>query len=456
MRLGGTSVRARLTLWHAAALGIIVLTFSASVYFSVRSALLAQLDQQLAHDLDIVRQAAAGGAYELYETEEHGSISLFQVTGQTGVVYKTQAWAKAAVQNLNLSTREDGAWSSTTPTGDSYRIHAATLRTENDTLRVIVAEDERTVHQSLRSLALTLLLGFPGALALALVGGYLLSGKALSPIKGIVSKAQEITADRLSERLPVRNPDDEFGKLAIVFNKTFSRLQDSFDRLKRFTADASHELRTPLTAIRSIGEVALQSSTDPAFREVIGSMLEETDRLRALADSLLMLARADSGMAPLKNEFIDVGLLVQEAAEYMHALFEEKKQSLTTDLEEDIYVEADRTTLRQAIINLLDNATKYTPVDGHISATVRAQRPDAVIIEISDTGPGIPEDHRDRIFDRFYRVDPGRSSETGGAGLGLSIAQWAVEVNGGRLEFDAVEGTGSKFRIEMPVTESKK
>ena len=451
MRIAETSVRTRLTLWHVAALGIIVLAFSATVYFSVRSALLAQLDQQIAHDLGIVRQAAAAGAYELYETEEHGSISLFEVLGKAGVVYKTQAWSRAAVQNLDVSTRpEDGSWSSTLPTGDSYRIHAATVRTADDTFRVIVAEDERPVRRSLRSLALTLLLGFPGALALALVGGYLLAGKALSPINGIVSKAQEITADRLSERLPVENPNDEFGKLAIVFNTTFSRLQDSFDRLKRFTADASHELRTPLTAIRSIGEVALQSSTDQACREVIGSMLEETDRLRALADNLLMLARADSGMAPLRRELVDAALLVHEAVEYMHALFEEKRQTLEMDLETGVYVEADRTALRQAIINLLDNATKYTAAGGFVLATVRSEKPAAMIIEISDTGPGIPEDHRDKIFDRFYRIDPGRSSETGGAGLGLSIARWAVEVNRGRLQFEPRPGGGSTFRITMP------
>src|SRR5438093_10784161 len=138
----------------------------------------------------------------------------------------------------------------------------------------------------------------------------------------------------------------------------------------------------------------------------------------------------------------------------MRALFEEKRQSLTTDLEKDIYVEADRTTLRQAIINLLDNATKYTSTDGHISVTVRSQKPGAVNIEISDTGPGIPEHHRDKIFERFYRVDPGRSSETGGAGLGLSISRWAVEVNGGRLEFEP-RTEGSTFRITIPIAERK-
>jgi len=450
MSFAATSVRTRLTLWHSAALGLIVLTFSLGIYFTVRSAMLAELDRQLANATDMIGEAAAGGTGELYETEEHGSISLFQVVGTSGVLYKTQAWAKTPLLNVDVSTRPGNAWSERLATGELYRMHSSMARVENDTVRVIVAQDERPVGQSLRSLAATMVLGFPGALALALMGGYVLAGKALSPINRIVLKAQEITADRLSERLPVDNPADEFGKLATVFNKTFSRLQDSFDRLKRFTADASHELRTPLTAIRSIGEVALQSSNDPACREVIGSMLEETDRLRSLVDNLLMLARADSGMAPLKKEKIELGPLVQETVEYMGALFEEKRQGLTVALEKNIVVEADRTTLRQAIINLLDNATKYTPVGGHVSVVMRRQKTNIVTIEITDSGPGIADQHRDKIFERFYRVDPGRSSETGGAGLGLSIAKWAVQANGGRLEFQPHEGGGSMFRIQMP------
>src|SRR5438034_3730520 len=315
MRLGGTTIRTRLTLWHAATLGLILLVLSVSIYFSVRSALMAQMDRQLAHDTSVVSEAAAGGTYELYETEEHGSVTLFHVTGKMGVLYKTQAWGKAPVQSLDLPGTQDGSWSAVLSNGEAYRIRTANVQTAGGAVRVTVAQDERTVRQSLRSLAFTLWVGLPVGLALALVGGYVLAGKALLPIDRIVAKAQEITADRLSERLPIDNPNDEFGKLAIVFNSVFARLQDSFDRLKRFTADASHELRTPLTAIRSIGEVALQSSNDPPCREVIGSMLEETDRLRALADSLLTLARADSGMAPLKKETFDVGLLVQETVE---------------------------------------------------------------------------------------------------------------------------------------------
>src|SRR5262245_35280607 len=176
MTFGATSVRARLTLWHTAALGFIVLTFSLGIYFTVRSAMLAELDRQLTHATDIVGEAATGGTGELFETEEHGSISLFEVIGKNGVVYNTQAWAKTPLQNIEFSTRARNAWSESLPTGELYRIHSSTARGANDTVRVIVAQDERPVRQSLRSLAVTMVLGFPGALALALVGGYVLAG----------------------------------------------------------------------------------------------------------------------------------------------------------------------------------------------------------------------------------------------------------------------------------------
>jgi heavy metal sensor kinase len=449
MRLAGTSVRSRLTLWHAAALGFIVFVLSVGIYFSVRSALIGQLDRQLQHDADVVSDAAANGDYELYEIEERNSVPLFQVTGKNGVVVQTQAWTKSPMRP-GFNAGSSGSWSVSSSGGEAFRVRAVDIRTADGVLRVLVAESETAVQQALRSLALTLFIGFPLALALALVGGHILAGKAMSPLDDIVGKARNITADRLSERLPVVNPNDEFGKLAIVFNRTFARLEDSFERLKRFTADASHELRTPLTAIRSIGEVALQDTkpTDVAYRDVIASMLEETDRLRDLADNLLMMARADSGMAPLKRESIDVGDLVHEAVEYMRPLFEEKGQTLSTDLVNGAHIHADRTTLRQAIINLLDNATKYTPAGGCISAAVRQSNDGAITVDIEDSGPGIPENLRDRIFERFYRVDSARSGDAG-AGLGLSIARWAVEVNGGRIEFQSREGGGSRFRISI-------
>ena len=237
----------------------------------------------------------------------------------------------------------------------------------------------------------------------------------------------------------------------MVFNETFLRLEDSFERLRRFTADASHELRTPLTAIRSVGEVGMQENIDASScREVIGSMLEETDRLTRLVDSLLTLSRADAGSVLLNKERTDLSALTAEVGDCLHVLAEEKEQTLTITAPAPLYVEADRTTMRQALINLLDNAIKYTPEGGKIRVTVGKTTANEFFIAVSDNGPGIAPEFQDMVYERFYRIDKGRSREVGGAGLGLSIALWAVEANNGRLELDSSEGLGCTFRIVLP------
>jgi len=340
-------------------------------------------------------------------------------------------------------------WSWTSPEGRSYRLMSAKAKAPGGTFQIVVAQDIKPLRRSLRTVALMLVIGFPCALCLAMIGGYFLAGRLLAPVAAMASKTQEITAERLSERLPIHNPHDEFGRLATVFNDTLARLEDSFERLRRFTADASHELRTPLTAIRSVGEVALQDVLDPArCRDVIGSMLEESDRLARLVDSLLTLTRADSGGVHLKREPLDLTSLVNDVTDCLGALAEEKGQSLTVEIVDALTVEADRTTLRQALINLLDNAIRYTPAGGHIRLVVKRIRDEAVV-EVCDDGPGIPAEHREKIFERFYRVGKDRSSETGGAGLGLAIARWAVGINGGRIELESEEGRGSTFRVVL-------
>jgi signal transduction histidine kinase len=252
--------------------------------------------------------------------------------------------------------------------------------------------------------------------------------------------------------LPVDNPGDELGRLASVFNETFARLESSFERMRHFTADASHELRTPLTAIRSVGEVGLRGRRDEsAYREIIGSMLEEVDRLALLVDRLLMLSRADTGESKLSRDVVDLHILAQEIAEQLGVLAEEKDQSIQLRLEDVPRWIGDRMVLRQALLNLVDNAIKYSPTGGAIEIRV-AQSGDQTVIDVSDTGPGIPVELQSRIFDRFYRVDKARSRENGGTGLGLAIAKWAVEVNGGHLTLEPDSGTGSCFRISLPQT----
>ena len=173
-------------------------------------------------------------------------------------------------------------------------------------------------------------MGIPFAVGLAIAGGYFLAGRVLAPVGAMADKAREITAESLAERLPVDNAEDEFGRLATVFNDTLSRLQDAFERLRRFTADASHELRTPLTAMRSVGEVALRNTLDAgAYRDVIGSMLEEVDRLTRLVESLLTLTRANSGKVQLAPEALDLGALAGNVIDQLRVLADEKQQELT-------------------------------------------------------------------------------------------------------------------------------
>jgi len=239
------------------------------------------------------------------------------------------------------------------------------------------------------------------------------------------------------------------GRLATVFNETLGRLEASFEQMRRFTGDVSHELRTPLTAIRSVGEVGLRERRDePAYRAIIGSMLEEVDRLSGLVDRLLTLSRAESGQAKLSVEIVDLRNLAEEVVGHLGVLAEEKRQTLTVDVVGAPRGQGDRLVLRQSLINLVDNAIKYTPSGGTIHIRV-ADTPSGPAIDVVDTGPGIAPEVRTRIFDRYDRGANSRSDGIGGSGLGLAIAKWAVEVNGGLLSLESTTGGGSTFRMTL-------
>ncbi|HJY78444.1 MAG TPA: ATP-binding protein, partial [Burkholderiales bacterium] len=292
--------------------------------------------------------------------------------------------------------------------------------------------------------------GIPLAVALAIVGGYFLAGRVLAPVGRMADKARRMTAESLAERLPVVNPRDEFGRLGTVFNDMLSRVQDSFESLRRFTADASHELRTPLTAMRSVGEVALQADRDPArYRDVIGSMLEEVDRLTALVENLLTLTRADAGKIAVNREVSDLREFASSTANHLRPLAEENQQSLELEPGRPTMASFDPKILRLALVNLIHNAIKYAPTGGRVRLRVKTRSNGDAVVEVDDNGPGIPVEHRERVFERFYRIDSGRASDTGGAGLGLAIARWAVEANGGRIEVENGAPSGSVFRIVL-------
>ncbi len=347
--------------------------------------------------------------------------------------------------------REESPTTLTLANGTRVRVTSSAYTVEDQSVILRVAYNEGRLWRELGEFGEVLLLGFPIAVLLAGFGGYGLARKALAPIDAMATQSQRISAERLCERLPIQNPEDELGKLGITFNDLLARIQAAFDQLRRFTADASHELRTPLTAMRSVGEVALQEQKNPAeYRDVIGSMLEEVDRLTRLVESLLALSRADAGQIRLQRADISLLALAREAGSMVEVLADEKGQQLGIEGDQSIIVSADRLILRHAIVNLLDNAIKYSPARSQITVRAGQGADNQATVEIADQGPGIPREHQPHIFARFYRVDEARTREWGGAGLGLSIARWAVEAHGGQLTLESEEGQGATFRISLP------
>jgi heavy metal sensor kinase len=450
MTLRLRSVRTRLTLWHAGVLTAVVCAFSAAIFFFVRVQLYRDLDVQLEHDLATVERTFREDPTDLREAESRAGIGLFEVIGDGGVLYRTDAWVQKGFERTVRDHRDTAPFSSVTSERQPYRLR--TLASAAPRIRISIAKDESAVRRTLRILGLILALGIPFAVALAIAGGHFLAGRVLAPVGAMAERARRITVESLDARLPVEDPEDEFGRLAGVFNETLARLQDSFERLRRFTADASHELRTPLTAIRSVGEVALQGSLDPpAYREVIGSMLEEVERLTGLVESLLTLTRADSGRLCPAREVVDLGALAASVAEHLRVLAEEKEQDLLLDGVAAVRAQCDPAMVRRGLVNLVDNAIKYTPPGGAIRLTVRVLASGEAAVEVSDNGPGIAIVHQERVFERFYRVHADRSKHSGGTGLGLAIARSIVAANGGRIELESAEGRGSVFRVVLPV-----
>jgi heavy metal sensor kinase len=409
-------------------LALVICIFSAGIFLFVKARLYGTLDQEIGADLATIEKVYQEETGDLGELAHRMGITLFQVAEGETILYQTPGWPPGGTTPYRLGTFAS----------PSHRIAAA--------------RDETALRQTLWTLGVILAIGAPCAIGLAIGGGYFLAGRMLAPVGAMAETARKITAESLTQRLPVGNLQDEFGQLASVFNESLARLEEAFEQLRRFTADASHELRTPLTAIRSVGEVALQRSLSAAaYREVIGSMLEEVDRLTRLVESLLTLTRGESGRIQPALEVVDLSGLAVSVVEHLRVLAEEKEQSVTIDATAEVSATCDPAILRLGLINVLDNAIKYTPHRGTIRVEVRETPSGEAAIEVEDTGLGISAVHQGRIFERFYRVDQGRSRDAGGTGLGLATARWAVEVNGGRIELESEEGKGSLFRIVLPM-----
>jgi heavy metal sensor kinase len=434
---------------------VVLAVYAVAVFELVRDNVSSGLDDRLRDDFDWASDMLAqrpDGTIAPYDETGEGDSPWLQVWGLKGeLLYDTPAARRNPVPHSGrLAEQADEQIVTVPELTPPYRVLSGPSRIGGRPVVVQVARSESPILQDMQQLSLVLLLGLPFGVAAAGLGGYSLARRALSPVERMAERARSITAERLKDRLPVDNPDDELGRLATVFNETLTRLELSFEQMRRFTADASHELRTPLTAIRSVGEVGLRGRRDEeTYREIIGSMLEEADRLARLVDRLLTLSKADTGEASVSVDVIDLCELADRVAGQLDVLAEEKQQSIQIVRDGTPRCTGDPLVLRQALMNLVDNAIKYSPVEGQITIRI-AQSPAGATIDVCDTGPGIPAELQSRIFDRFYRVDKSRSRENGGTGLGLSIAKWAVEVNKGRLTLEKTNEAGSTFRITLP------
>ena len=458
------SLRLRLTVWYAVTSTLILVVLGGTVFFVISGRLVAQLDRQLRGDFEVLEsQLTRDASGELHwqgygdeDNEAGGEIDpWFEILSPSGAILlhegpSTDWKVLSPVARLGAGFK---AFSAETERHLHVRVLENQKQIENETVVLRVFRSEMEVRHALVEIGVVLIAGLPTAVGLSAAGGFFLAGRSLAPVGEMAARATQITADSLAGRLPVPNPYDELGRLAIVFNATLARLENSFSELRRFTADASHELRTPLTALHAVGESALRSGgTDlQTLREAVASMLEETRRLTDLVDVLLLLARADTGQFSLSLGKVDLEVLVNEVRETLLILAEEKSQRIEISVERQI-VRADHELLRLALINLVHNAIRYSD-EGTVVRLQTKLREKTVLLEVIDQGPGIAAEHQEKVFQRFYRIDKGRARASGGVGLGLAITRWAVERQGAQIELESEPGHGSLFRIVIP-TES--
>jgi signal transduction histidine kinase len=279
--------------------------------------------------------------------------------------------------------------------------------------------------------------------------GYVLADLALEPVRETTELARRLSSQAGGKQIAVVNPHDEVGELETFLNELLRRLEGSFVELDRLAADVSHELRTPLTAMRSVGEVALRERNPVILYDAVGSMLEEVRRMNQLIDRLLLLTRGDSDKWPVRPKPGPVRNVLTEVSDTLGMVAEDKQQQLQIDCEDDLRAIFDPALLRLAVINLTQNAIRYSPPGRPVYLRAFAQGK-TVVVEVADEGPGIAPEHQHKIFQRFYRVDEARSRAEGGVGLGLAIVKWAVERTGGTVELESEIGRGSVFRVRLP------
>ncbi len=461
---GSVTIRVRLTAWYVAMLASILVIYAFGSSVLVWWDLCRELDRHGIQDIETVEgllQFRPDGRLffsENYHNHPESKLVLERylevLTPDGKVLLRNERLARRALGGSPLSSEGIGGYSprwGRLTDGTKIRLFSRRHSIGQNPVLIRLAYREDAISTLSRQFLISLLATLPLTLLLAGFAGHLLARKALRPVDVMTQQAAAIDARNLNARLPVGRVDDEIAQLAKVFNTMLARIEQSFEQLRRFTSDASHELRTPLTVIRSVGEVALERDAGAdTYRDVIGNMLEEAARLTLLTESLLTISRADSGQFPLQFSQFPALQLAEETGFLLAVLAEEKGQELSISGDPNAYISGDRLLVRQALVNILHNALRYTPSGGRVSVSVEHNGGKWVFMRVVDSGPGIPSDHAERVFDRFYRVDSARSTRDGGTGLGLAIAKWAIEAQHGALTLESTPGSGCTFSLKLP------
>jgi heavy metal sensor kinase len=474
------SVRTRLTLWYVLIFGALLLAFCLCLYGLIARSLRTELDLSLTKLAQTAAklyqgELAENGSNAAVATEHffnefrppHLYVALLQADagqapkllatnfaqGQPPAVPSTAKPELPTVATLNEAERQkqplpiEARWFG--PESGRLVIYAFTAEGQN--FFVLVGASRAESRAQLAALRRIFYFSLPLLLLVAGVAGFWFAHQALAPVAAMTAQAERISAQNLHERLCTGKTNDELSQLAQVFNQLLERLERSFDSMRAFTADASHELRTPLAIIRGEADVALAQDRPAAeYRETLAIVQDEARRLSTLVDEMLALARADAGQRPLQLTELYLNDLVEECCRAAKVLAIGKQLSLSLEPAEDIQLRGDEDLLRRLILNLLDNAIKYTPSGGKIVLKL-ARQTDCAELRVIDTGVGIPAEATTRVFERFYRVDKARSRAAGGSGLGLPIAKWVVEAHHGTITLASKPGQGSTFTVRLPL-----
>jgi heavy metal sensor kinase len=451
------TVRVRLTLWYVALLAVILVGFSALLYASLARDLRVELDRWLSErELQIAdNMEIRNGRIDLGDAAgELGSdalVAAYNLDGSQVVGGGTARSRASLAPALAALPRGERAYQTLEAAGEEWRVLTAPAIDRGMVVGVIqVARSERDLEAALRQLVLLMALAIPLTLLVAVAGGLFLAGRALDPIARITRAAARIGAEDLSRRLAFRG-DDELGRLAATFDGMLDRLERAFQRQRQFTADASHELRTPLALMTSQVEVALGRPRPAAeYRRVLASVHEDARRMTQLVAQLLTLARADAGEEITVREPLDLAELIVDLVAALEPLAEARGVSLRTGPIVSAVVAGDQTRLTQLLVNLVDNAVKYTASGGEVVVALASEF-GAAVVRVDDTGVGIAPEHLPHIFERFYRTDKARGREDGSTGLGLAISQWIVHAHGGDIAVTSEPGRGTTVTVRLPL-----